>query len=373
MSQTIGLAGMDPATEAALKAAFLEANERLAGRWELLPETQADHIVVDMDSMYGPMSWLRLHASGKRVIGLTSALRTQTDFRLGRPFSADALADLLREIDGDATATPSQTADAAPGIAAAAPAQTPAAPAPEVVAPAPQVPPAAPTADMAAPMPASPQTPEPQATAAPPTAPGPDVAVPPAPVAPAAPTTLLGWLTSGALRGRLRYRRPSGPTLLIDADTPAYHGPTALKPLAQYFEGEVAREDLEPVDDATWAQESAGAGAPQPLARLIWLGALVSGKGTLLPGHDPEARYQLNRWPQTEREFPRHFRIATAMMKGPAKLADVAAASGIALDDIIDFVNANLATGVAEAVPEQPPEPATPARSGGLLGRLRGR
>src|SRR5690606_27203179 len=94
MSLTIGLAGMDPATEAALKAAFIEANERLSGRWKLLPETQADHIVVDMDSMYGPMSWLRLHASGKRVVGLTSASRTQTDFRLGRPFNVDMLVAL---------------------------------------------------------------------------------------------------------------------------------------------------------------------------------------------------------------------------------------------------------------------------------------
>src|SRR3546814_8331743 len=44
--------------------------------------------MVDMDSMYGPMSWLRLHAAGKQVIGLTTAQRTQTDFRLGRPFDS---------------------------------------------------------------------------------------------------------------------------------------------------------------------------------------------------------------------------------------------------------------------------------------------
>ncbi|MDH5835581.1 hypothetical protein [Luteimonas kalidii] len=372
MSLTIGLAGMDPATEAALKAAFLEANQRLAGTWQLLPETQADHIVVDMDSMYGPMSWLRLHASGKRVVGLTSAMRTQTDFRLGRPFSVDSLAELLREIGGatGAPATIAPEADHAPAVDAPAPEVRLAEAAPAVPMPAAHA--APPPASVApAPLPAEP-TP---ATAAPP-APAPDMApaapVPPA-ASPSAPATLLGWLTSGQLRGRLRYRRPSGPTLLVDADIPAYHGPSALKPLAQYFEGEVAREDLEPVDDATWDQETTVAGAPQPLARLIWLGALVSGKGALLPGHDPDARYQLNRWPQTEREFPRHFRIATAMMKGPAKLQDVAAASGIALEDIVDFVNANLATGVAEPVPEQPSEPATAPRSGGLLGRLRGR
>jgi hypothetical protein len=348
MSLTIGLAGMDPATEAALKAAFMEANERLSGRWLLLPETQADHIVVDMDSMYGPMSWLRLHASGKKVVGLTSAPRAQTDFRLGRPFNADSFLALLEQIQADAGAPDATPADAAPGTPPPAPAASDSVPTP---APAPPA--------QAAPDTGAPAVPAP-----------PEPAPPPAPEA--APATLFAWLSSGQLRGRVRYRRPSGPTLLIDADAPAYHGPATLKPLVQYFEGAVSAGDFERLDDAAWAQEAATAGAAQPLARLVWLGALVSGQGSLLPGHDPEARYQLTRWPQTEREFPRHFRIATAMMKGPATLQEIASASGIPLAEIADFVNASLATGVAEAVPEPPPEPATPSR-GGLLGRLRGR
>src|SRR5690606_3886935 len=330
-----------------------------------------DHIVVDMDSMYGPMSWLRLHASGKRVVGLTSAMRTQTDFRLGRPFSADSMTALLEEIAGEAATAGAAGVDAA-AASPSAPAQTPAQPEAAAASPAPAA------AAAAAPAPAA----EPAATATPLAAetveapaaagaPEPE----PEPAAPAAttPTTLFGWLTSGRLRGRLRYARPSGPTLLIDADAPAYHGPAALKPLAPYFEGEVAQDDLQPVDAAAWDQEAGAAGAAQPLARLVWLGALVSGQGRLLPGHDPQARYQLNRWPQTEREFPRHFRIATAMMKGPATLDEIAATSGIAVEEITDFVNASLATGVAEAVAEPPPEPAAPARGGGLLGRLRGR
>src|SRR3546814_11900137 len=88
MPLTLGMTGMDPATEADLKTAFEAANARLGGRWQLLPEADADHVIVDMDSMYGPMSWLRLHAAGKRVIGLTSAKRTQTDFHPPRPFHA---------------------------------------------------------------------------------------------------------------------------------------------------------------------------------------------------------------------------------------------------------------------------------------------
>ncbi len=357
MPLTIGLAGMDPATETALKAAFLESNQRLGGRWELLPETQADHIVVDMDSMYGPMSWLRLHASGKRVVGLTSAARAQTDFRLGRPFSADSLTALLQEIAAQAGGAGPDAAEAAtpPGQAA-----TPAA--------------AASTGDVEptpAAVPAPIPTPVP-APVAPPT-PAPAAIAMPAPVPAPEPATLYGRLVSGGLHGQRRYRRSSGPTLLIDTGAGVYHGPAALKPLLPYFEGEVPETELESLDADAFAREAAAAGPAQPLSRLLWLGALASGRGSLLPGYDPEAKYRLNRWPQTEREFPRHFRIATAMMKAPATLAEVAAASGIALEEIVDFVNANLATGVAEAVVEAPPEPAAQPRAGGLLGRLRGR
>ena len=199
MSLTIGLAGMDPATEAALKAALMEANERLAGRWQLLPETQADHIVVDMDSMYGPMSWLRLHASGKRVVGLTSAMRTQTDFRLGRPFSADSLTALLEEIaGGGAGGTPTATGEAAANAPAAAQVPVAAAPAAQGAQAAEEavdeVAPAVAAADIPEAVPAPAPTPAP--------APEPD----PEPQPAAAPTTLFGWLASGSLGGRKHHR-----------------------------------------------------------------------------------------------------------------------------------------------------------------------
>src|SRR5690606_20069282 len=83
------------------------------------------------------------------------------------------------------------------------------------------------------------------------------------------------------------------------------------------------------------------------------------------------ARYQLLKWPQTEREFPRHFRIATVMMRGAARLEEVAATAGVRLEEVIDFVNANLATGFAR--PEQPEAAAPAAPRQGLFGRLRAR
>ncbi len=79
---------------------------RLGGRWPLVSEQDATHVVVDMDSMYGPMSWLRLHGAGKFVIGLTSSPRAQTDFHLAKPFNAESVAELLQQIApaGDAAA-----------------------------------------------------------------------------------------------------------------------------------------------------------------------------------------------------------------------------------------------------------------------------
>jgi hypothetical protein len=370
MALTLGTTGMDASTEAELKAAFDQANARMGGQWRYVPEQDADHVIVDMDSMYGPMSWIRLHAAGKQVIGLTTSSRTQADFHLARPFDADSLSALLAQLGGDADAPaqdPARTSAPAGGetsLEAPPPSGMTPAPAPMDQLPE-EVP--VPVAEEVAPPPEPEPAPVPVAPAP---APEPVATEPPPP--PRDPV-LADWCAPGALAGRYRYRRAGGPALLINADARQYHGPAALKALAPYFDGVVRESDLEPVDDASWAGESAAAGAPQPLSRLQWLGALVVGKGRLLSGYDPDGDYRLLKWPQTEREYPKHFRIATAMMKGPARLSDIAAASGVSHEEVADFVNANLATGYAEFVPPPQPEPEEPPKPTGLFGRMRGR
>jgi len=389
MSLTFGLTGMDPATETALKAAFSEANTRLGGQWQLVPEQEASHVVVDMDSMYGPMSWLRLHGAGKVVIGLTSAPRTQTDFRLTRPFNTDSVADLLQQIAP--AAAPAQS----PPRAAPRPAE-PAAPHGLTPAPAPQdqLPeeqPRLPGEEAAAPdqrasaavaatldTPLAPPVRAPEPPSAAPPAPSatapliPAVQAPPvAKAVPPRPRTLTDWLAPGQLRGRVRLQR-GGTTLLIDIDQRQYYGPATLKPLTAHLEEAVETADFTPIDTAGWTREVAALGQPQSLSRLLWFGALLAGKGQLAPGFDATAQYRLLKWPQTEREFPKHFRIATAMMKAPATLTEIAAASGVTTAEVADFVNASLATGYAEQVREPGPEPESQKPSG-LFGRLRGR
>ena len=159
--------------------------------------------------------------------------------------------------------------------------------------------------------------------------------------------------------------------LLIDPRSKVWHGTATLKPLAAYFDGSLLIEDFETPDAAAWESEAAKLGAAQPLSRLQWLGGLLGGHGALLPGHDPDGKYRLVKWPQTEREYPKHFRIATAMMKGPAMVTEIAAAANVSDAEVADFVNAGLATGiVAQDIPEAPPAP-EPAR--GLFGIKRNR
>ncbi|MDN5782354.1 MAG: hypothetical protein L0H23_10115 [Luteimonas sp.] len=378
MPLTLGLTGMDPATETALKAAFIHANTRIGNLWQLVPETEAEHVMVDMDSMYGPMSWLRLHAAGKRVIGLTTAPRTQTDFRLGRPFDSDSFSALLRDVAvQDGVSVPEPPAETTP-VAAPAPAAVETAPAAaRAAAPAAAIPVAVAPVQSATDAPAiAPREPEPVAAAEPvpePAAPDtPAVAEPTQQASTPREQRLGDWLAPGLLDRRVRYRN-AGIALLIDPASRSYHGPVALKSLAASVADTVRREDFEEVDAADWARESAAAGDAQPLQRLQWLGALLAGQGSLLPGHDPDGRYRLNKWPQTEREYPKHFRIATAMMKGPATLPEIAEASGMPVADVADFVNASLATGFADLVPDAPAEPVEAVKPGGLFGRLRGK
>jgi hypothetical protein len=375
MLPTFGLTGMDHATENALKSAFAEASMRMGGRWPLVSEQDATHVVVDMDSMYGPMSWLRLHGSGKVVIGLTTAPRAQTDFRLGKPFTAESVAQLLQEIAPAEDGTPRGTTPA-PMPADQLPEERTVVASEERAAPD-QVPSAAIKATLDTPI-APPAAPQEAPSAAPP---APSAATPvlppePAPAVAAPPPpprdrTLIDWLAPGQLKGRVRLQR-NGTDLLLDVERQQYFGPSTLKPLAAHVESVLADGDFTPVADAQWDRDIASLGQGQPLSRLLWFCALQAGKGELMPGFDAAGRYRLIKWPQTEREFPKHFRIATAMMKGPATLDEVTTSCGVTAAEVADFVNANLATGYAEPYREPEPEPEQPKPSG-LFGRLRGR
>ena len=353
MALTLGTTGMDSKTKAEVQAAFKAANAETGNLWTLVDCDEADYIVIDMDSLYGPMSWLRLHAAGRKVVGRTSVDRNQTDYRLPRPISANDFSVLLSEIavDAPAEAAAAKAAAANPEPAAA---RVEAAPTP---APAQALPAAEPEPQEEPPQEPEPiRAPEPEPEPEP--TPEPVIEVP-------EDRGLARWLLAGGLDRRVRLQRGDGPVLLVDPRTRVWHGPATLKPLLAYFEGTLQLEDFATPDAAAWESEAAAIGAAQPLSRLQWLGGLLSGAAT-------SGKYQLKKWPQTEREYPKHFRIATVMMKGPAHVADIAEASGVSVDEVNAFINANLATGYAEPAGSSTPPPANPQKSAGLFGRMRG-
>lgn len=326
-TRSICFAGLSRDEQATVEAAFKQANA--AHRWALANENEAEAVVVDMDSMYGQMSLMKAMSGGKLVVALTAGGRTDTDYTLSRPVTAEGIATLLAELE---TQAPPVAAEPAPVQAATA-----SDPAPE---PAP------------APAPEPEPTPEPE----------------PAPAPPADPH-LADYLRPGALKGPVRLQMGDAPAIVLDPAQGVYLGGATLKPLLPYATAIVREADLEPVDPAQLPALATELGGSHPFSRLAWILGLGGYNGSLAPGFNPNDRYRLLKWPQTEREFPRHFRIATVMMKGPALLTEIAELSGASLAEVTDYVNASLAVGVAEPDVMVPSEP-EPAK-GGLLGRFR--
>lgn len=329
--QGVHFTGMENDERDALHALFHAANADLGKRFSLVDDEQAQILIVDVDSIYGQMTWLRARGDTRVVIPLSAGNRADGGLALTRPVTRDTLAQLLRALAPQpGAATPGPDAQAAAATEAAVTQPQPAAPTEPVRAPEPEV-----HAD------------------APP------------------PPRLGDWLEPGALSQVVRVTREGAEPLVLDPGTRMYFGHGALKSLLPYCHGEMSEAELVAVPAAEFEQIVKRGGA-QPMARLRWLFALVAGEGKLMPGHEVHERYSLNKWPQIEREFPKHFRIATAMMKGPATPAEIAALSSSPENEVIDFINASLVAGFASVERPEPEAESPPARAG-LFDRLRGK
>ena len=116
----------------------------------------------------------------------------------------------------------------------------------------------------------------------------------------------------------MRLTMAGAPDLTLDPANKTYYAEGTSRTLAPYTQRVIALDDWQPVDYAELAALQAS-GKGQPYARLLWLHHALGSHGKLSPELDADAKYKLNRWPQIEREFPKHFRIATVMMKQPVR------------------------------------------------------
>lgn len=327
---TVYFTGMGSDEVAQLSALFGDVNRRLGNQWKLAENADAASLVViDIDTLYGHMSWLRAQSQGQRVAALTSGEDADADHVLRRPVDFDALMGIL-----SGTSAPR----VAPHVEEM-PAEEPHMPAPE-------------------PEP----TPEPAPVAA---APSP---VEPVPASAGQPRRLFDYLTAAtAPQGAAALSAPGVPALIVHFSRREYLGGNTIRPLLPHAQRDIEASEWKPLDDSRYDALKAQLGGVQPLTRLVWLAALGTNSGETPAGLGPETRFKLGKWPQIEREFPKHFRIATTMMKGFANAADIAAASGASLAEVNGFIAASLAAGHAEV---EGMAPATTQKS--LLERLRG-
>jgi len=315
--------------------------------------------------MYGQMAWLQSQGSGRPIIALTVALRADTDFLLQRPATAASLREMLGQVsavlDGSAERRPAGS----PATAATVPASPP--PRSEPV--------EAPLAAAQAAAPAETPAPVARPEAAKPAASTAVTAEHPAaelPVATPRSRRLVDFLQPGALPGPVRLRG-SEPPLLVDTIAGNYAGGSALKPLMDLAHRDIAAADWEPVTPAEYTRMQTELGGVQPLSRLRWLAALVGYDGALEPALVGASRFKLNKWPQSEREFPKHFRIATALLKQPGSLDELATASGASANEVADFINACHTLGMIDAEGASGGGSSPDPGKGGLMSRLRGR
>lgn len=272
--------------------------------WHASDENSADLVLVGADSTWGHMSWLKLTGAGRLAVACSASV-AEAPRSLPLPAQADALARLLRNVRSELGEQPRVTHHAAPLLA-------------EAVSDA-----ARPVRPAEAGFPAA----QPSATSAP------------------APT--IADMIADAMPATALLIEHQGMRLLIDPQSDRWYGESALKPLAGLLARPSAEARTPTADELTGAQRIVG----QPLARLRWFVAYTRNAGLLPRGANLDSRLHLARWPVIEREFPRHFRIATAMMRQPATLATIASQVGVAPDEVANFARACQALGVLEVLP----------------------
>src|ERR1700728_1024462 len=100
MSRRLALQGASEEDTARMRDMLQHLASALNTPWTLHDDVDADLLLVDIDSVYGHMDWLRAHSSGKAVAALTQNPRfDDADIILRKPIRPDDFAIILNEID----------------------------------------------------------------------------------------------------------------------------------------------------------------------------------------------------------------------------------------------------------------------------------
>jgi len=330
-TRTIAITGANEQDAARIVSLLERHRSKLSSNWESAGATEADLLLVDIESTYGQMDWLRARSRGRLVIAYTSAIEPmEPEFSLRKPAIGGELVALLNRIGEGLDAGKPKTSE--PMRAANA----------EIY-----------EAPVAAPLPTE---------------------LPPAPIKVEATEEPQTYFVDELLSvldehdGPVRLVAEGLPSIIVDPARQRWYAGVGLKPLTGWCKRPLRHDQPIHLDAAEFAQATEILQA-QPYARLVWFARLVRSEGTLDAGLPSSARYRLTRWPQVEREFPKHFRIATSMMRGTGTLEEIAAQSTAGVADVADFINAYHALGYVECEATLPVT--SPNDRTGLLRRVR--
>jgi hypothetical protein len=179
---------------------------------------------------------------------------------------------------------------------------------------------------------------------------------------------LRDYLRSDLLGGPAMASKPDAPTLTLDPKAQCFHTQAKLPALAAYCTGDLPLAGWKRLTTNELAQLRSEQPA-QPYSRLVWLDALLGSGGRLASHLDPGGRYKLKRSQQAEADFPSHARIIAALA-APAKVNEIAAASGAPMADVFDVINAYDAIGLID-MELRLPRHAEPEQPKGLFSKLR--
>lgn len=178
---------------------------------------------------------------------------------------------------------------------------------------------------------------------------------------------LRDYLGKNLLGGPARASLEGAPELVLDPKARVFHAHGGLAALTPYCMADLARSAWHPVTTQDLSRLRAQQPA-LPYAHLQWLDAFVHAGGRLARHLDPGGRFRLKGAALTGADVPHHARIVAALA-APAKLNEIAAASGAPMAAVFDLVSAYDAIGLIE-VEGRLPRHAPPPKSG-LFARLR--
>lgn len=178
---------------------------------------------------------------------------------------------------------------------------------------------------------------------------------------------LRDYLRKNLLGGPARATLEGAAELVLDPKAQSFHAKGGLAALAPYCKADLARAAWRPVTTQDLSrlrmQEPA-----RPYAHLQWLDAFVHAGGRLARHLDPGGRFRLKGGALTGADVPHHAKVVAALA-APAKLNEIAAASGAPMATVFDLVTAYDAIGLIE-VQSRLSRNAPPPKSG-LFSRLR--